>query len=61
MEKETLQKLFGDYGFGDFRWTNARDIVVAQWTRFRCQFGYHIQVLKDYKEAMNRYAFLLVE
>ena len=25
------------------------------------QYGYHIEVLKDYDEPMDRYAFLLVE
>jgi predicted metal-binding protein len=39
VEKEKLEKLFKDHEFGDFKWINARDIVVAQWTRFRCQFG----------------------
>ncbi len=38
-DKEKLEKLFRDHGFGDFKWINARDIVVAHWTRFRCQFG----------------------
>ena len=37
--KENLEKLFRDRGFGDFKWINARGIVVAQWTRFRCLFG----------------------
>ncbi len=40
-EKDNLEKLFTDHGFRDFKWINARDIVVAQWTRFRCQFGCH--------------------
>jgi predicted metal-binding protein len=105
--------LFKDRGFPDFKWIEAKDIVVAQWVRFRCMFGcpvygkrgtcppnvpsidecrkmiseynhvavfhfekklekpavyatarsigYPIQVLKNYDEAMNRYAFLLIE
>ena len=39
MDSEKLEKLFRDHGFEDFRWINTREIVVAQWTRFRCQFG----------------------
>lgn len=39
MDKEKLEKVFRNHGFDDFRWINTRDIVVAQWTRFRCQFG----------------------
>jgi predicted metal-binding protein len=39
MEKETLEALFKDHGFVDFKWINAKDIVVAQWVRFRCMFG----------------------
>jgi predicted metal-binding protein len=38
-ERESLEKLFKDHGFTDFRWISARDIVVAQWVRFRCMFG----------------------
>src|SRR5271169_2249334 len=39
VEKTTLEKLFKDRGFPDFKWIEARDIVVAQWVRFRCMFG----------------------
>jgi predicted metal-binding protein len=39
VEKETLETLFKGHGFDDFKWINTRDIVVAQWVRFRCLFG----------------------
>ena len=39
MEKEALEALFKDYGFVDFKWISTKDIVVAQWVRFRCMFG----------------------
>ena len=39
MEKEALETLFRDHGFLDFKWIRARDIVVAQWVRYRCMFG----------------------
>jgi len=41
VEKEKLETLFMEHGFGDFKWINTQDIIVAQWTRFRCQFGCH--------------------
>jgi predicted metal-binding protein len=39
MEKERLEILFKDHGFVDYKWINAKDIVVAQWVRSRCMFG----------------------
>lgn len=39
MEKAKLEKLFVDRGFSEFKWIKAKDIVVAQWVRFRCMFG----------------------
>jgi len=39
LEKEALETLFKRHGFHDFKWINARDIVVAQWVRYRCMFG----------------------
>ena len=39
VEKGKLEKLFEDHGFGDFKWINAADIIVARWVRFRCMFG----------------------
>jgi predicted metal-binding protein len=39
VEKATLEKLFKDRGFPNFKWIEAKDIIVAQWVRFRCMFG----------------------
>ncbi len=39
MEKEVLERLFNSHGFDDFKLISARNIVVAQWVRFRCLFG----------------------
>ena len=39
MKKAILEKLFKDRGFPDFKWIEAKDIVVARWVRFRCIFG----------------------
>lgn len=39
LETEALDTLFRHHGFHDFKWISARDIVVAQWVRYRCMFG----------------------
>jgi predicted metal-binding protein len=39
LEKATLEQLFKERGFSDFKWIEAKDIVVSQWVRFRCVFG----------------------
>jgi predicted metal-binding protein len=39
IDKALLEKKFGDHGFSDFKWIDTKDIVVAQWVRFRCLFG----------------------
>jgi predicted metal-binding protein len=39
VEKEILENLFAAHEFSDFKWISARNIVVAQWVRFRCLFG----------------------
>jgi predicted metal-binding protein len=37
--KKELERLFVDRGFTDFRWLDARDILVAEWVRMKCLFG----------------------
>lgn len=39
MDKEKLEELFAQHGFGDYRWIKAGQIKVAQWVRFKCMFG----------------------
>ena len=39
INKEELEAVFNQHAFTDFKWMNAKDIVVAQWVRFRCMFG----------------------
>lgn len=39
IETKMLEDLFKEHGFDDFRWINAKDIIVAHWVRFRCLFG----------------------
>jgi predicted metal-binding protein len=37
--KETLEELFRQHDFSDFKWIIGQDIKVAQWVRLRCSFG----------------------
>ena len=39
IDKDHLHLLFHQHGFADFKWMAAKDIIVAQWVRFRCMFG----------------------
>jgi len=39
IDKKHLQPIFNQHGFSDFKWMAAKDIIVAQWVRFRCMFG----------------------
>jgi len=39
VDKALLEKSFKNHGFSDFKWIGTKDIVVAQWVRFRCLFG----------------------
>jgi len=36
---ETVEALFARHGFTDFRWLDAKEIVVAEWVRMKCRFG----------------------
>ena len=35
----TLETIFKDDGFTDFKWIAPEQIVVAQWVRMKCMFG----------------------
>ena len=39
VDKALLEKSFRGHGFSDFKWIDTKNIVVAQWVRFRCLFG----------------------
>lgn len=39
IDRVTLESLFLDCGFSDYRWMDPHDIVVAQWVRMKCMFG----------------------
>ena len=35
----SLEKIFNDEGFADYKWITPEQIVVAQWVRMKCMFG----------------------
>ena len=40
MDKQsTLETLFKQSGFNDYKWIDPPEIVVAQWVRIKCMFG----------------------
>jgi predicted metal-binding protein len=39
MSKKEMEELFAARGFGDFRWIEPRQIVVAEWVRMKCLYG----------------------
>ncbi len=38
-DKEFLECIFRKHGFSDFKFIDAKDIVVSQWVRLKCMFG----------------------
>jgi predicted metal-binding protein len=39
MDKVEINKKIKSFGFTDFKWIEASDIVVANWVRVKCMFG----------------------
>ncbi|GHV77766.1 hypothetical protein AGMMS49942_25870 [Spirochaetia bacterium] len=38
--KDQIEKIIKEHSFTDYKWIIPREnIIVAQWVRFRCQFG----------------------
>lgn len=37
--RKDLEGLFSEHGYIDFKWIDAKDIVVADWVRVKCLFG----------------------
>jgi predicted metal-binding protein len=38
-DQKRLEELFAKHGFKDYRWIDAKGIVVAHWVRMKCLFG----------------------
>jgi len=39
MDKSAINQIIKNQGFNDFKWIDAKEIVVAEWVRFKCMFG----------------------
>ena len=39
MDREEVERVFRELGFGDFKWLSGADVVVADWVRMKCMFG----------------------
>jgi len=35
----SLETLFSEHNYSDFKWIDPKDIIVAQWVRMKCMFG----------------------
>jgi len=38
-KKNILDDIFHSQGYGDYRWIDPKQIVVAQWVRMKCMYG----------------------
>lgn len=38
-DRKSLETIFRQHGFEDFRWLDPKEIIVAQWVRMKCMFG----------------------
>ena len=38
-ELDEINELIVKHRFEEYKWLNAKDIIVAQWVRFKCMFG----------------------
>lgn len=39
MNRKKIELIIGENGHNDFKWISGSDVVVSQWTRFKCMFG----------------------
>ena len=37
--REALETLFVKHEYTEFKWIDAKKIVVSQWVRMKCEFG----------------------
>jgi len=37
--RSSIEKIFHNHGYADFRWLGAKAIVVSTWVRMKCTFG----------------------
>jgi predicted metal-binding protein len=39
MDRGKIDAIFRENGYEDFKWISGKDVVVAQWPRFKCMYG----------------------
>jgi predicted metal-binding protein len=39
VKKKSLEKLFQEHGYSDFKWIDPKKIIVSRWVRMKCLFG----------------------
>ncbi len=39
MDKITVEMIFREQGYTDFKWLSGGDVVVSEWVRVKCMFG----------------------
>ena len=39
MDRGSVEGIFHDLGYSDFRWMSGSDVVVSEWVRMKCMFG----------------------
>jgi hypothetical protein len=60
-QRTQIDGILNDNGYRDYRWIDPGQIVVAQWLRMKCMFGFEINVRTDYDPKMDRFAFLMLQ
>ena len=37
--RQTLDTIFKEKGYSDYKWIDPQKIIVSQWVRMKCKFG----------------------
>ena len=38
-KRQTIDAIFHEKGYADYKWVDPKKIMVAQWVRMKCMFG----------------------
>ena len=39
MDRKKIESIIQENGYKDFKWISGSDVVISQWTRFKCMYG----------------------
>jgi len=39
MDRKKIESIIYKNGYDDFKWISGSDVVISQWTRFKCMYG----------------------